>query len=207
MHVAKWTPESYIKMSNAVGFEELQSVLDEAMGAVAAGEIHGEICGILFSNGLNGAPVWLSEIMRDSDGNAGAAAECERVLRQLIDQVRANLNGLLLEFAPLLPDDDVQLDTRAHVLGLWCQGYLRGLLQPLPGAHGGRSLREDADVAEIIDDLAEISRATHDNEQDSQLGEQSFAELEQYVRVGAQLIFEALHQSASGSGQIQATLH
>ena len=73
----------------------------------------------------------------------------------------------------------------------------------LGGADGALS----GEVAELVRDFSEISRAgaAPNESENPDLGDRSLAELVEYVRVGAQLIFEELARS-SGS-DAQRTIH
>jgi len=69
----------------------------------------------------------------------------------------------------------------------WCDGFLFGL--------GAGEIKDFAqlpdDVNEISHDLAEISRAYHEDES-TEADELAYAELIEYVRVGVLVIYEAL---------------
>ena len=93
-----------------------------------------------------------------------------------------------MQFAPLLPDDEEALNARANALALWCTGFLYGLgtgqisdLEALTG-----------EVGEIVRDFTEISRATGDDADADESNEQAYAELVEFIRVAAQVVFEAL---------------
>ncbi|MDH3589591.1 MAG: UPF0149 family protein, partial [Gammaproteobacteria bacterium] len=69
----------------------------------------------------------------------------------------------------------------------WCQGFLFGLT--VGGIEAGRAL--PGDVAEVVGDFSRVSEAVHSGEAEEE-DEQSYVELCEYVRVGAQLVFEEL---------------
>ena len=93
-----------------------------------------------------------------------------------------------MEFEPLLPDDEQPLNGRANALALWCTGFLYGL--------GAGSISDLAalggDVGEIVRDFTEISRATGDDAEGDESNEQAYAELVEFIRVAAQVVFEEL---------------
>jgi uncharacterized protein YgfB (UPF0149 family) len=74
------------------------------------------------------------------------------------------------------------------VLALWCTGFLYGLgtgqISDLDALNG--------DVGEIVRDFTEISRATGDDADADESNEQAYAELVEFIRVGAQVVFEEL---------------
>jgi uncharacterized protein YgfB (UPF0149 family) len=50
----------------------------------------------------------------------------------------------------------------------------------------------NGDVGEIVRDFTEISRATGDDADADDANEQAYAELVEFIRVGAQVVFEEL---------------
>ena len=106
--------------------------------------------------------------------------------------------------APLLPDDESALAQRAEALALWCHGFLAGLVVggvDLAGDPSGLS----AELNELVRDFAEISRAGAEAEEAGESGDRSLTELIEYVRVGAQCIFEEL--VAGSDGRDSPTIH
>jgi uncharacterized protein len=129
---------------------------------------------------------WLAEIL--PEGPVPMAAG--NALTALYEATVGSLRSTEMQFDLLLPDDTETLDERARALGLWCNGFLYGL-----GSNGAADPRQlSADVAEIVRDLGEISRAGVDGQDSEEANETAFAELVEFVRVGVQLIFEELSQ-------------
>ena len=149
----------------------------------SAAEYHGALCGLVCS----GAPLrWDLGLATEDAQATGASAEAgQALLKDLASQVEADLAAEDMPFAPLLPDDDTDIALRADALGDWCQGVLFGIACK-PG------LQPDAlsdDAQEMIRDLTEIARAKAGDEPQAQIDEAAYAELVEYVRVGAQLFF------------------
>ena len=96
-----------------------------------------------------------------------------------------------MAFQPLLPDDDAALVRRVAGLAQWCHGFLYGLALGGAVAPG----RLSADVDEILRDFAEISRAEVDPADPVETGEAAYAELLEFVRTGAQIVFEELAEA------------
>ena len=118
-------------------------------------------------------------------------------------ETRRALASADLEFTPLLPEDDSELDARVEELALWCHAFLSGL------AFGGLSLPEgstrlpvdsDAEAAtetsleEIVKDFAAISRAGLSAGELSDPTDADFAlaEIVEYVRVSVQIVLEEI---------------
>jgi uncharacterized protein YgfB (UPF0149 family) len=123
----------------------------------------------------------------------------ERIVDLMIrthEEVRAALHGDSFEFGLLLPDDETAMTERAGALAQWCQGFALGLL------HGDLSLDELPDeAAEAARDIVEIAALDEDAEQDED-SERALTEIEQYLRVAVQLVYEEL---AAGCNDTEAS--
>ena len=159
---------------------------------------HGSLCGALCRQKADEVdPVaLLDDLERTPD-----APERE-LLVQLRDNTIAALTDLHSAFMPLLPGDDEPLTDRARSLGAWCEGFLYGL--------AGRiklNLREcSEEVREIVKDFTEFTRTSLDSGDDDEGEETAYAELVEYIRVGAQLVFMELHPRLGAPGA-SPTIH
>ncbi len=166
-------------------FNDFEDVLARAGSHADAAEAHGCLCGALCSMSLYRVQDWLNEMLPEP---AALAPESAAVLERVFEVTTASFGEQGMEFEPLLPDDDEPLNGRASALGLWCTGFLYGLgagkisdLASLPG-----------DVGEIVRDFSEISRASGDESESDESNEQAYTELVEFIRVGAQVVFEEL---------------
>jgi uncharacterized protein YgfB (UPF0149 family) len=123
-------------------------------------------------------------------------AEGGALLQRLIEQSFETLMSAQMSFAPLLPDDEVELPLRVSALTRWCEGFLYGLASR-------RTIRIEAlseDVREILGDLTQFTQAGLGTEEEDEADEAAYSELVEYVRVGAQLVFMELHPRESDAG-------
>ena len=92
----------------------------------------------------------------------------------------------------LLPDDEVGVPRRLQSLADWCRGFLLGLLD------GERVAIDEfsPDAAEVARDMMSVSEVEAGSEEED--SEWDLAEVEEYVRVGVQLIFEDLYRDVRG---------
>lgn len=155
-----------------------------------AAECHGALTGLACSGASDGAEAWLVQVTGDLDPEDINVAECRAMMLQAYRNCCADLESELMCFQPLLPDDAESMSVRAAALGRWCQGFLFGL--SLGGLPDLESL--PADVAEIIRDLSEITRAGIDEGGDEEESEKAYVEVVEFVRVSAQLVYEELQQ-------------
>jgi uncharacterized protein YgfB (UPF0149 family) len=172
-------------MLGNIRFKDFEDVLASAGSLADAAEAHGSLCGALCSMAPYRMQDWVNEILPDG---AALSAESSAMLERVFTATSASFGEQGMEFEPLLPDDEQPLNGRANALALWCSGFLYGLgtgqIANLEGLNG--------EVGEIVRDFTEISRATGDDADSDEANEQAYAELVEFIRVGAQVVFEEL---------------
>lgn len=156
-------------------------------------EVHGTIVGAISNHMKSGiTPDLLKLIEPEADANDGRFAQLTSVLYELY----RDTSEMLLEgkegFDLLLPDEDESIAERVDGIATWCKGFLLGLLYN--NAFSVDQLPESG--SEIVRDLMEIAEAAAgaDDEQDE---DWALAELEEYVKVGSQLVFEFIYSERS----------
>jgi uncharacterized protein YgfB (UPF0149 family) len=183
----------------------LSELLDRSGSPVPLAELHGSLCGVICASGRRAAESWLDDLITECAGDAGAVSELGDELRVLGNDTWQALNGSNLEFSPLLPDDQSRVEQRVEALALWCHGFLAGLV--VGGLEFGRDGELPDELQELVRDFAEISKAGASPEEidDGNFSDNALVELEEYVRIGAQLVFEEL-TPVSGT-EAQRTIH
>lgn len=178
---------------NGADYGDLADLLIRSGSPLPLAELHGGLCGVICASGREAAAGWLDELLDDCGGDDSTLSELAGRLETLGNQTWNALSGLSMEFEPLLPDDDAGIDQRAEALGLWCHGFLAGLVIGGIDLTGGSAVLSD-DLSELVHDFAAISQAGPDSEEfeDADLGDNSLVELVEFVRVGAQFVFEEL---------------
>jgi uncharacterized protein YgfB (UPF0149 family) len=177
----------------ATEYGTLAELLGRSRSPLPLPELHGGLCGVICASGRDAAGSWLDSLVDDCVADADTLSELSDRLQSLGYETWRALSGFSMEFSPLLPDDDYGIDQRAEALGLWCHGFLAGLVVGGLDLSGGQS-ELSAELNELVRDLAEISKVGADGKEteDPELGDSSLVELVEYVRVGAQYIFEEL---------------
>ena len=180
------TPSSVIPPD----YERLRDSLAAAGAVVTLAELHGGVCGALCASGRAAARRWLVAALDDGEPAAAPAAVADE-LEELVTASASMLEGDDLTFEPLLPSDEAPLAEQVEALAAWCHGFLNGIGSTAPAA--GRSPDNGA-LAEILRDFAEISRAGLSDEEAEGRDSPDFAlaEIHEYVRVSAQIVFEEL---------------
>jgi uncharacterized protein YgfB (UPF0149 family) len=82
-----------------------------------------------------------------------------------------------------------------QALALWCHGFLSGIGAAAPAAkQRGAADASSGEVREILADFSEISRAGLDDDDtaDRNASDFALAELKEYTRMSAQIVFEEL---------------
>lgn len=178
---------------NAADYGDLAELLNRSGSPLPLAELHGGLCGVICASGRDAATSWLDELLDDCAGDRDTLSQLASRLEELGDDTWQSLSGLSMEFSPLLPDDEERIDQRAEALGLWCHGFLAGLVIGGVDLAGG-STTLSAELSELVSDFAQISQAGADSEEmdDEDLGDNSLTELVEFVRVGTQYVFEEL---------------
>jgi uncharacterized protein YgfB (UPF0149 family) len=168
-----------------IRFKDFEDVLATAGSLADAAEAHGSLCGALCSMSPYKMQDWVNEILPDG---AALSDESAAMIERVFTATATSFGEQGMEFEPLLPDDEQPLNGRANALALWCTGFLYGLgtghISDLEALSG--------DVGEIVRDFTEISRATGDDAEADESNEQAYAELVEFIRVAAQVVYEEL---------------
>lgn len=175
-------------MTDTRPYADLTEALARLGAAEDPSEFHGLLCGALCVQEPSELdPVQLIDTQSRSTTAPDAAAEA--VLGVLRDATVDALISSQMRFTPVLPDDGLPLATRVQALALWCQGFLYGLASR--ERIDFESCSEEA--REIIRDLSQFTQAGLEAGDDEEIEEAAYAELVEYVRVGAQLLFIELN--------------
>ncbi len=186
---------------SSIAYQSLVASLSSLGLDQEAAEYHGILCGMLCYRDDAPEDLGLAEQGRVLDIDSGPGGCLTDLRRESLQQ----LQEMNTEFSPLLPDDDEGLDERVEALALWCGGFIYGLATA-PGFNL-EGLSEDA--RELVSDFSELSRTALDatEAESDEDNERDYAELVEYVRVGAQLIFLELRQGQSRPAQAEDTVH
>ena len=167
---------------------QIESVLLSYNTIMSVAEVHGTLSGMLCAD--IGAEIdrWLAEVFDDEAGDING--EDRMILVAFFDETRNWMDGTYFDFEIALPDDDTPLNQRTAALSDWCRGFLFGFGL----SFGSQQDHWPSDCKEILRDIAEISRI--DTEEESEENEEAFMELNEYLRVGIQLIHSELQSTS-----------
>lgn len=170
-------------------FIQFDTAIANAGLEITVSEAHGTVVGAVANHLKSGHTPDLLKLIEPS---AEAGDERFSDLSELLYQCYRETTESLLEgkegFDLFLPTDDEPLSTRVEALASWARGYVLGLLY-----NNAFSVDQLPDTgAEIARDFMQIAEATSgvDDEKEE---DWALAELHEYLKVGAQLIFEFIY--------------
>jgi uncharacterized protein YgfB (UPF0149 family) len=163
-------------------YHQIERLLADSRALTDVSEAHGTLAGALCSAAEYRFEDWLREIY--AEGNP--TEDAREPLLAVFEGTRRALDAGQMQFIALLPGDDVPIAERAEALGQWCQGFLYGLgTQPIPDPD---SLPPE--IGEIVRDLTSMTQVAVDPAESDESNEEAYTELVEFVRVGAQLLFD-----------------
>lgn len=166
-------------------YDRLQAALELVGLEMRPAEIHGMICGEICRQLHSGPDADFPALLGLPEHSGGAQRAVLELVEELAEQSGRALDAGV-QFALLLPGDDESIAERTGALADWARGFGVALLR-------GKALTLDkleGDSAEVVRDLLKISEARPG--EDSEEDERALVELEEYMRVGVQLVFEEL---------------
>jgi len=163
-------------MNSVDRYTQIESTLALASIELSVSEVHGTVVGAIANHLKTGVSPDLLKLIEPES------------YRENSEVLFESKEGYDL----LLPDEDESIAVRVDALANWSRGYLLGLLYndrfsvdqlPESGSEIARDMMEISEAAAGIDD---------EQEEDWALGE-----LEEYIKVGSQLIFEFIFSERS----------
>ncbi len=108
------------------------------------------------------------------------------LLEGMFALIARDLGDEELSYRPLLPDDSMPPEERAEAISGWCQGFLQGVF------HDNTHLLEHGseEIREALRDIMEIGHIELPADTTGDAVESDLLELEEFLRVAVQLIFE-----------------
>ncbi len=187
---------------DGVFYVGLQARLDLNGKGFSAAELHGTLTGLTCAG-------WLETELDSCQALLGQDTIENSIendlLTGLMGLIRQTLDAGNLEFRLLLPEDDEPLETRAQALADWCQGCVMDL------HHGDRfkTAGLDDEIAQFLSDLGQIGIVQVGNDSPEEQ-ERALFELEEYTRLGVQMVFEEYPSSGrvkpNGTGNTRGSV-
>ncbi|MFW2440238.1 MAG: UPF0149 family protein [Arenicellales bacterium] len=178
-------------------YRAMSSALRRVDSQLSAAECHGLIAGALNTQ----STASISRFFTDDAESLQQDPEFAELISQLVQVSSEGYKDKDFNFQLLLPDDAVPLLERSRALAEWCGGYVMGLLES--GLKEFDKLPPDA--AEVAKDLVEISQL--DVSVDISGTDSDLMQLEEYVRVGVQIIYAELTRGSERNADGQASVN
>ena len=170
------------------GHEEAEQLFMAMQFDNSASNIHGSLCGLLSSGGLEALTLWFEELFEGLDEHDVSVQRSRQICGAQFKQAKADIDRSL-GLTPLLPDDSQPLGLRAKALAEWCQGFLYGV-----GLSGVKESHFSKQTAEALHDFAEISLLDAESIDEDESGEVAFNNLYEFIRIATMQICDDLIQ-------------
>lgn len=171
-------------------FTDIERALKKADSNFDAASAHGLLCGFICATSGKTDSEWKQLIAGKKNQLDNLAA-----LEELYEVSYHLLSEFSFEFNLLLPEDSVDINQRAELLGLWCQGFVTGLEK----CGFLLTKREPSDVTEALDDIIEIAQISFGDITDTEEDETAYFELVEHVRLSVLLIFNEIRSGEDSS--------
>jgi len=166
-------------------YRQFAGLLLEELPDYSAAEIQGMLTGLTCIGVTEAQYDAWRPILTGEEGSSRDSKRLRDALSGLMALIEKSLKGQDFSFRPLLPPDSDTISDRTQALGDWCYGFGVGL--HWSGTLDAEHLEPDAKDA--IDDIAELAHVDPDSADSDD--EKALAELEEYLRIATQLIFES----------------
>ena len=188
------------KYMSDIDYQKLTQSLERLQIAADAAECHGAVSAVICLTGEDGLTSWLPTHFPEIDAGLAEgdafAKEAQQMIAALYQTTLGQLGQGNFDYALLMPDDEEPLALRTDALAHWCQGFLLGLRYS--GVNDPAQF--SGELAEILEDITEISQVTSAELDNTEEEEQSYTELVEYLRVGTMLFCETLRASKAAAG-------
>lgn len=173
-------------------YDEFEAGLHRLQSSLSGSECHGLICANLTkASQSDAAGAFSSSLFGDETETLVQDADMAKMLARLALLSANWLDQGSYDFILFLPDDDNPLSARSRALAEWCRGYVMGLLEA--GITDFDSLPDDA--SEVMRDLVAISELESADVDEG--ADEDLMQIEEYIRVGVQLLYENLNEAAN----------
>ena len=179
-------------------YNELDEKLRESEWQSGVAEAHGLLAG-LACRGITSAEIGNRMHLLRISGE-----QEKSMLTGLFELVLRDLESQEPVFNLLLPDDDMPAPRRVEEIADWCGGFMQGFCHD--GEHAINT--SSPQTREALQDVVEISGMYLDSDDcDSLDNDRSLAEVEEYLRVAVQLIFDEHAGNVTGAKQGSDQIH
>ena len=172
-------------------YEQLQALLNESIPDCSPAEVQGMLTGLVCAGETDDQFNSWGALLVENDPKNPANERTQNALCAFMAMTHKDLGGKDFRFRLLLPPDTDPVTERTRAMAQWCHGFgagfhWNGLVKP------GRLETYAQDAINDIAELAQVDTASAASGDDDAL-----IEIEEYLKVAVQLIFEAVEASAA----------
>ena len=167
---------------------DLDIALQDAEADYNAAEAQAIACGLLVVNIASDKIAWVKLIFGEINAENSKQVKAIKLLGELFDETKAQLQDSNLGFDLLLPEEDESLYSRVTAMQQWCSGFLLGV--DMAGIKEHSKLPQDS--RELIADFTEIGTVGDLDLGQLDESEEAFHEISEYIRMGVLLINEEM---------------
>ena len=175
-----------------MNFEYIDKIRKKSGINIDVSECHGNISACLCSDNMTAEALLPEEIKADESSLSSETMKLKTVFLSLIAETLEQLNDAEMSFYPLLSPDSESLTNRTLSLSSWCQGFIDGFGHVIAQKNISTDHIEQDIIGEIIEDFSQISKLSSASVMNEDGEELAYMEVVEYVRGGAQLIFEEM---------------
>lgn len=157
-------------------FDAIADHLLEQGAAISPSQIHGCLSGLLAAGADDEGAFGLHALAESLELNAHGELADE--LMRLYQVTGISIRDDEFTYDLLLPDDEVDMETRVAALGAWCSGFLTGIAHVTTRAAQAWS----ADSREILEDIAAMSQVAIGEGETEDESEGNYIEIIEYLR-------------------------
>ncbi|MEI6897538.1 MAG: UPF0149 family protein [Psychromonas sp.] len=181
-------------------FSQISDVLQDADLFTSASEVHGILSGFICAGMELDSKNWLLHLNDVINEGMDLPAQAKDLANSLHRHIVYQVSYADLVFSLLLPDNAKPLDERCDAMSQWTQGFLVGF-----GMVQSDLNQSTAEIQELIKDIRDISQVSLNFEGEDEDFEIAYAEIVEYLRVGAVLCFK--HFSRKLKAPTSKTIH
>ena len=175
-----------------MNFEYIDKIRQKSGINIDVSECHGNISACLCTDNMTAEALLPEEIKADENSLSSETMQLKTAFLNLITETLEQLNDSEMSFYPLLSPDSESLTDRTLSLSSWCQGFIDGFGDVIAQKNISNDHIQQDIIGEIIEDFSQISKLSSASVMNEGGEELAYMEVVEYVRVGAQLIFEEM---------------
>ena len=172
-------------------YEQFQALLNESIPDCSPAEVQGMLTGLVCAGETDAQFKSWGVLLVETGPENPAHGRTQDALCALMAVTQKDLGGKDFSFRPLLPLDTDPVLERTQAMAQWCHGFGTGF-------HWNGRVEPghlETDAQDAINDIAELAQV--DTVSAASSDDDALIELEEYLKVAVQLIFEAVEASAA----------